>query len=199
MTSRRSSTSSKWEVYRRKHLEKYREAKRRGAVDPAVVLLLDLINSHPDYVTTSSCSGRIVLLSTGPAERKGESFFYRKWHRPVMFDEVWDALSSYSGSILWFKFDPFILHVGARDLRSALRIVALARSAGVKIAGIQSADESKFHVEIRGIDSMAVPVYDDGLLVGKGYVRALVRFANRKMVRNAERIARLFSTVSTEL
>ncbi|HIP74483.1 MAG TPA: hypothetical protein EYH14_02440 [Euryarchaeota archaeon] len=194
-----SLISSRWEAYRKKHLTKYRLARSRGAVDPAVVPLLDLINASPHYVTTSSCSGRIVLLSTGPTEKKGESFFYRKWHRPVLFEEVWDALKAYSGATLWFKFDPFIIHIGARGLGEALRIVSLARSAGVKIAGVQSADSSKYHVEIRGIDSMAVPVYDGELLVDRRYVKALVRFANKKMARNAARLSKLFSVVSTGL
>jgi len=199
MASKQSSISSRWRIYRNKHLLSYRDAKLRGAVDPAVVPLLDLINAHPDYVTTSSCSGRVVLVSTSFAGKKGESFFYRKWHRPVIFDEVWDALTSYSGSLLWFKFDPFIIHLGAKDLHAALRIISLARSAGIKIAGIQSADRSKFHVEIRGIDSMAVPLYHRGCLVNEDYVGELVRFANGKMVRNAERLAQFFSVVSTRL
>lgn len=199
MTSQRFSTLSRWESYRAKHLRRYLDARARGAVDPPIVPLLDLINNHQDYITTSSCSGRVVLLATGPREKKGESFFYRKWHRPVLFNEVWNALESYSGSILWFKFDPFIIHVGTRSLEAALRLVSLARSAGVKIAGIQSADDSKFHVEMRGIDSMAVPVYDGHILIDYDYAKALVRFANRKMVRNAERLATLFHAVSTGL
>lgn len=191
--------SQRWKAYRGKHLEKYLRARELGAVDPAVVPLLDCINARPDYVTTSSCSGRIVLLSTSSAEKKGDSFFYRKWHHPVTSDDVWDALTSYSGSILWFKLDPFILHIGAENLSSAFRIIDLARSAGVKIAGIQSADSSKIHVEIRGIDSIAIPFYDGKPLLGREYVKHIVRFANRKIVKNAMRLARLFSIMSDRL
>ncbi|MDN5358160.1 MAG: tRNA wybutosine-synthesizing protein 3 [Candidatus Diapherotrites archaeon] len=168
-------------------------------MDAPIVPLLDLLNANTHYVTTSSCSGRVVLLATTPSEKKGESFFYRKWHRPVIFDEVWGAISSFSGSVLWFKVDPFIIHVGADSFESALRLVNVAHRAGVKIAGIQAADNVKFHVEIRGIDYMAVPVYERELLVNKDYVRHLVRIANRKMVRNAHRLARLFKAVSTLL
>lgn len=191
-----STSSDAWEAYRRRHLHRYAQARRNGEVDAPIVPLLDLINSREDMVTTSSCSGRVVLLETDVSERKRESAFYRKWHGPVTTDAVWDALREYpGGGVLWFKVDPFILHVAFRDLRTALDVVRLARSSGFKIAGVQACDSAKVHVEIRGIDSMAVPVHFGRLLVGRSYVRELVRFANRKIVRNAERTARFFERV----
>ncbi|KAJ1967883.1 hypothetical protein H4R34_006341, partial [Dimargaris verticillata] len=33
----------------------------KGGVDVPVQPLLQLLNSHPDYVTTSSCSGRVAV------------------------------------------------------------------------------------------------------------------------------------------
>jgi len=190
----------RWRAYRAKHLQKYLDARRTGAVDPPMVPLLDVLNGRENYVTTSSCSGRITLLSTAPSERKGETFFYRKWHRPVLFDEVWDAIREYrSGGRLILKLDPFILHVGARDLDSALLLLRVARSAGVKIAGIQSVDDAKVHLEIRGIDSVALPVWDESVLVSEKYVRYLVHYLNWKMIRNQQRLERLYDAVITEL
>jgi tRNA wybutosine-synthesizing protein 3 len=41
----------------------------KGSVDELCVPLMELLNAHPDYVTTSSCSGRIALFhSPSPAE-----------------------------------------------------------------------------------------------------------------------------------
>ncbi len=189
-----------WDAYRAKHLEKYEEAKRSGAVDPPIVPLLDAINSREDYVTTSSCSGRITLLSASRSERKGETFFYRKWHRPVLFEELWGAIREYSGGgRLLLKLDPFILHVGARDLDAALSLLHVARGAGVKIAGIQSADGTKVHVELRGIDSVSLPVWDGSVLVSEDYVRYMTKYLNWKILRNQERLERLYRAVVTEL
>ncbi len=193
------TSSEAWQAYRRHHLERYQRAKASGEVDVPIVPLLDLLNGHPDIVTTSSCSGRIVLLETDITERKRESAFYRKWHRPVTTDEVWSALTAYSGDVLWFKVDPFILHVAFSDLFLALDVIRLARASGFKIAGIQTCDASKVHVEIRGIDQMALPVYRGRLLVDRSYVREIVAFANRKMVRNARRTALIFSNLLSYL
>ncbi|KAL0398768.1 UNVERIFIED_CONTAM: tRNA wybutosine-synthesizing protein 2/3/4 [Sesamum radiatum] len=35
----------------------------KGTVDAPIIPLLTAINSHPSYFTTSSCSGRITILS----------------------------------------------------------------------------------------------------------------------------------------
>lgn len=36
---------------------------KKGSIDVDIKELVDLINKNPDYYTTSSCSGRIVVLS----------------------------------------------------------------------------------------------------------------------------------------
>ena len=36
----------------------------KGFLDEPIADLVDFINGHPEYVTTSSCSGRIVLFAT---------------------------------------------------------------------------------------------------------------------------------------
>ena len=41
----------------------------KGFLDEPIADLVDFINGHPEYVTTSSCSGRIVLFAT----------FEKKW------------------------------------------------------------------------------------------------------------------------
>jgi tRNA wybutosine-synthesizing protein 3 len=189
-----------WKRYREKHLGKYENARRAGAADAPIVPLLDAINEHEEYVTTSSCSGRVTLLATDRSEKKGVSYFYRKWHRPVLFDELWNAIRNYHGEgILLLKFDPFILHVGAKDLEAAAKLVKIAHEAGVKIAGIQSLDETKAHVEIRGIDTVSLPVWDKKPLITEEYARYITNYLNRKFVRNAERLARLYEAVITRL
>ena len=195
---RQSSTG--WESFRERTLEKYHEALDAGAVDPPIVPLLEIINENPDYVTTSSCSGRIVLLATGKSEKKGESFFYRKWHRPVIADEVWTAIMNFSGKMrLWFKVDPFILHVSARNVAAAELLVRTARIAGVKIAGIISVDKHRAVVELRGIDTMALPVWDGRILISREYGEYIVREANRKITRNIGRLERLARELETVL
>ncbi len=182
--------------YRKHHLERLKIALSQGEVDPPIVPLLNMINSSPHFVTTSSCSGRIVLLETDIHERKRESAFWRKWHRPITLEELWEGIEAYKGSqVLWLKVDPLILHVATDSVERALAFIGAVRRAGIKIAGIQTIDNTKVHIEIRGIDHMALPVYHRRLLIDKKYAKVLVFFANQKLIRNQARLERLYNTL----
>lgn len=182
-----------WKTYREKHLRRLEEALAKGEVDPPAVPLLKVLNSYEGIVTTSSCSGRIILLATSKEEDKASSYFHKKWHRPVMVEEVIDGVESFRGDVLWLKVDPLIFHVAAKDLEIAYGLVKEARKAGIKIAGIQVIEDFRVNVEVRGIDAMAVPVFWNGeRLVSKEYIRRIVPIANRKMVKNQKRLERLY-------
>jgi tRNA wybutosine-synthesizing protein 3 len=42
----------------------------KGSVDEAILPLIELLNRHDDYVTTSSCSGRIAIYCAGKGTKK---------------------------------------------------------------------------------------------------------------------------------
>src|SRR5436305_6509068 len=42
----------------------------KGSVDEAILPLIELLNKHDDYVTTSSCSGRIAIYCAGKGIKK---------------------------------------------------------------------------------------------------------------------------------
>jgi tRNA wybutosine-synthesizing protein 3 len=186
------STVDPWKAYREHHLRRLKEAKERGEVDIPIIPLLDLLNTYPNIVTTSSCSGRIILLATDENESKAASFFHRKWHRPVMVEEVLEGYRSFQGEVLWFKQDPFIIHFATRDLKTAVELVSTARRAGIKIAGVQVFKGWRFHVEVRGIDALSVPIYWKRPLINEEYLKNLTLIANKKLVKNQTRMEKLY-------
>src|SRR5581483_6891205 len=42
----------------------------KGSVDEAILPLIELLNKHDDYVTTSSCSGRTSIYCAGKGIKK---------------------------------------------------------------------------------------------------------------------------------
>src|SRR5688572_30288206 len=42
----------------------------KGSVDEAILPLIELLNKHDDYITTSSCSGRIAIYCAGKGIKK---------------------------------------------------------------------------------------------------------------------------------
>lgn len=53
---------------------------RKGSVDEPIKDLVALINSLPQYFTTSSCSGRILVLSENPQEVRRYCNKYQYFH-----------------------------------------------------------------------------------------------------------------------
>ncbi len=54
----------------RRHISPLKHNMQKGGVDIPVADLVEFLNAHPDYVTTSSCSGRIAITSENPGYLK---------------------------------------------------------------------------------------------------------------------------------
>ena len=166
-------------------------AKEKGVVDEGVIPYLDLINSHPDYVTSSSCYGRIILIDLPNYTKRDSNFLYKR-HRTVTPEEAWGALQSAEGRLVWLKVDPLILHVSCRDVAAADRLLKVKAAAGMKRGGIFSIAPNRVQIELEGTYRMELPVKRGGeLLVGREYFEVLSGQANDKFERNAAMWERL--------
>ncbi|XWS18200.1 hypothetical protein CRYUN_Cryun32bG0022600 [Craigia yunnanensis] len=124
----------------------------KGTLDTPIIPLLNALNNHPSYLTTSSCSGRISIRSqpkpnpnsNNPAKKKAQG---GTWifitHDTADPDSVISLLFTYSTkftqiSELVFRFEPLIIAVECRDINSAQNLVSLAISCGFRESGITS-------------------------------------------------------------
>ena len=137
----------------------------KGSVDAQIVGLIGRLNALRDYATTSSCSGRVALYchdgaaaqpesqqqqhdaeeeeaaAAQSAESESSSKGRGRWllveHGVVAPAAVAAALrQAWPGATALLKVEPFILHVQARDLASAVRLLAVALRAGFRESGI---------------------------------------------------------------
>lgn len=120
----------------------------KGTIDAPIIPLLNILNQHPSYFTTSSCSGRISILSQPrdpqqKAKKKkkaaGGSWLFMT-HDPADPESVVHILfrSNAPSSIhesLVFRFEPFILAVECNDVSSAQILVSSAVSCGFRESG----------------------------------------------------------------
>lgn len=178
----------------------------KGFLDEPIIPLLETINHHPSYFTTSSCSGRISILSQPKPQlnasikkkARGGSWLYIT-HDPADQELVISLLfPSQSTSIvdsvdqpseLVFRFEPLIIAVECKDLGSAQFLVAVAISAGFRESGITACGDGKrVIIAIRCSIRMEVPLGDtQKLMVTPEYVKFLVDVANQKMDTNKKR------------
>lgn len=174
-----------WKKFKEDRLKVFENALKENKVDEGIIPLAKKINKNENLVTTSSCFGRIVFLGSDLTKKNAE--FYRKWHKPADLEEVELAAASYTGKLpLWFRVEPFILHVSAKDFKSAEEFLVKMRKAGVRRGGIQGTTNGRIVIEVQGTVGMAVPIdvidcrWDE-----------LVGLANRMMETNSKQIKKL--------
>lgn len=63
--------------------EQYQDLSPKGSVDAGIRELISEINSLPEYVTTSSCAGRIAVYLEGAKGAKGGGKWLFTSHDPV--------------------------------------------------------------------------------------------------------------------
>ncbi|WP_099211796.1 tRNA(Phe) 7-((3-amino-3-carboxypropyl)-4-demethylwyosine(37)-N(4))-methyltransferase Taw3 [Thermococcus henrietii] len=175
-----------------KAMESLRQALAEGKVDEDIIALLEKINALENYFTTSSCSGRISVMEMPHFGDKVNSAWLGKWHREVTVEEVLEAVGRHSTGQLWFLVRSPILHVGARTLDDAVKLLNLAIGLGFKYSNIKSVSHKKLLVEIRSTERMDVPLGADGeLWVSEDYIERIVNIANDQLRRFKRKLKRL--------
>ncbi|GMH54076.1 hypothetical protein TL16_g01602 [Triparma laevis f. inornata] len=254
-----------------------RDRSSRGRIDQHAVTICSLINSRPEYYTTSSCSGRFHLYrgvgnksdnaDTKKSLGKGEGGFDRfRIHHGFIKDgeearryfnletleedpegggirlwrlismRIWTLgkgtgrgegegececegdgeeeeeeeeedspqqpppqshpsipsipLTFNESSLIWLRYESFILHVCAISLPAADALMSAARRAGYKTVGVQSSGatskvDGKVIVQILGDEFLETPLFST-----PGYSEILAKMVNDRQRRNWDKIGR---------
>lgn len=174
---------------------KLEKAVKEKKCDEMLVDFLTYFNSKKDYYTSSSCAGRILLLST-PSNKKLDAGFVFKEHRTVKAEEILKALRNTGEEKVWLKAEPFIFHLGARTLDNARKLLEVKLKAGVRRGGIMIAKEGKYLLEFVGSQYLSVPVKDKGKEVfSEKELSYLVGEANKKVSENYSCLERFMEEV----
>jgi len=164
---------------------------KKGAVDEKIKPLISKINSKKEYYTTSSCSGRIMILAEGETKKDTKWIFVS--HDKITFKQLKNSLKKIPKQTLWFRFEPMILHAACNLIDSAQKLVDMAKNAGFKKSGIM-ATSKRIVVEIRGTDFISAPIAFNGKIsVDNDYLKVLINEANKKLKRNDGKIKKLKS------
>lgn len=167
---------------------------RKGEIDEEIKDIIDFINSLPNYYTTSSCSGRILLLEK-KSLRKTDSRWIFCSHEKVSFQDIKKALEDIKEHQIWFKTEPAIFHIVARDIDSAQKVVDAAIKSGFKRSGIQMT-KKKILVEVGSSVVIDTLIADKGkMIVDDEFLKKIAIEGNKKMDYNGKCIARFFDNL----
>jgi len=150
-------------------------------VDPPAIPIIQYINMHPDLFTTSSCSGRVLVLID--REKKIDSEKYLTFHRKISLEDLKDLPED---SIL--RVEPFIFHIEARDIDIASEFLQRARLVGIKRGGMTKVKIGYF-IEIMGNVCFSAPVKN--LIIDE----SLIKHINMLMTRNEKMLNRFYNSI----
>jgi tRNA wybutosine-synthesizing protein 3 len=162
-----------------------------GTWDEKIVKLCGKINAEKRYYTTSSCSGRVILMIE--QDKKGKDLFVFVSHDKVSFDELRKNidLALKKKKKIKFKLEPCILHVNCKSLEDAEKLYDIAKTAGWKKSGIIGTRNS-FTVELNATDRLEFPVIDKNkILVSDEFLKIIIEESNKKLEKNWEKIKKL--------
>lgn len=123
-------------------------------------------------------------------------------HGTITRQELSDAMkrATTGKGLVYFRHEPFILHVQCKSIASATMLMEVARAAGYRESGISI---GKKHV-IVGVRTSSLrmdsPVAEDGKqLVPEDYLDVLVRLANDKFGKNQDKTDMFYSLLKRDL
>lgn len=157
----------------------------KGDIDEKIKKLCDKINSLDDCYTTSSCSGRIVLMID--EEKKGKGLMLKIYHNLISFGQLKKDLEKImkteKNKNIRFKMEPCALHLACRNFEDAKILCDKARFIGWRRTGIISS-ERRFIIEMNSTEKLDFPAIRNGkILVDDNFLKVIVEDANKKLKR----------------
>ncbi|KAG7319984.1 hypothetical protein KOW79_017127 [Hemibagrus wyckioides] len=175
---------------------------KKGSIDEDITSVVLFLNNSDNYFTTSSCSGRIILidgLSDCVDVQKQNCSWLFVTHKKCTKDDVMAGLEKSSGDPV-FKFEPCVLHVQCRRLEDAQLLHTVAINSGFRNSGVTVGKKGKIIMAVRSTHCLEVPLSHKGkVLVSQEYLEFLVGVANNKMDENLKRIERFSVSLRSAL
>ena len=182
--------------YKSKAMQKLESALSDGLVDEGVISVLNSFNSHPDIFTTSSCAGRIQLIVLPDIGRKDSVELRKKWHRPVEFQEVKDAITNLDvppNSIVILQGQSPIFHVSCRTMELAQKFRGIVHSQGWKYSSLITGNEDKWGVEVLAANRIDNLLFRNGLIdpPGDERLKFMIEESNKILIKAQARLEAL--------
>ena len=148
-----------FKIKKQQMLAKLEEALQSNTVDDDIIPFLDLINHRDEYFTTSSCSGRIIIIEvTKLGKKEGSRFIYKSHKSPDINSFLKVILNLKFDNEAWLLVEPPIFHLGAMNLDYAKKIMNLGLAAGLRRSGIRSLAEDWIIVALWGTGNINLPL-----------------------------------------
>ena len=190
-----------------------------GGIDPPILALCELINARPEFYTTSSCSGRVVLFwqrdaaadepeadaepelgasgggdppIDGRAKAAGGRWLYITHDEPSLQDMLAAAPELPTSGLAVFKQEPFLLHVRCCSMEAATVLYRLARECGLRESGVAPVGEFPLcAIRSHALKMDSIVGSNGRWIVSQDYLALTVDVATQKMRANLAKLNKL--------
>lgn len=161
-----------------------------GGWDKKIVSLCREINKSDDFYTTSSCSGRILLMVE--QDKKSPNLFIKLWHDKITFESLKKELDKInSKKLIKLKLEQPILHIACRNLDVASELLEKAKHLGFKRSGILTIRKN-IVIELNSTEKLEFPILEKGkILVDDEFLKIIVKISNEKLEKGWNKIKKL--------
>ncbi len=172
----------RWLDIRRHHLSKLDEALKNGLVDEGVISILNAINRFEEYVTRSSCYGRVSFTQEKGLIKKGRGKILYKRHGPIDMETIKKIIRKVDGGVLWMNIEGTIIHVASKTIEDALKLLDIAVEAGYKESSLYSMSTRGVTVEILFSEKYSIPLYtrENGFLISTVEVQSIIEYIDER-------------------
>jgi len=171
-----------------------KDKSRKGYIDNKIKKLVNKINSLNDFYTTSSCSGRVLIITTPKSNKKNEVHYLFCSHKKIQFYNIKKIINSkiLSKNDVWFKVQPVIIHIACNNINNANKLLNVARDTGFRRSGIISIGKNKIIMELISTEKIETIISKNGkLLIDKDYFKVLIKEGNKKLEKTWKKIDKL--------
>jgi len=154
-------SSGSWMEKKREAMKRLEEHLKLGLVDPDIVDMLIKLNRFPCIYTTSSCSGRVVVLEAeNLMDKRGSNKLWVE-HDPERCRNLCGVVErilegrGLGEKLVWASLQPPVLHLYAWSEQVAINVVRCARESGFARACYRREDRWYF-VEVSVHDKVHV-------------------------------------------
>ena len=228
--------------------EKRKDESKKGSVDKRCLPIMHTLNDskasfgeprisiqgssdYGDFITTSSCSGRILLWKGGK-KSIGTWVFCAHDEVNVSDDKTFNVLCSShllstndfplecctdekvllgslkvlmnsqlseSDDIVYFKMEPFVMHVQCRNLQSAQKLLELSLSSGYRNSGLV-VGKKRIICCIRDCSGFQAPIMKGNRIFSNfDHIYELIRLGNSELRQNFKKMERFSELLRVSL
>lgn len=172
-----------------------------GYMDRDLIPLLITINMDVELHTTSSCSGRLVVLDSENPWKRDETGTVFKSHTPIQPEELEFVYELQPYTSFWLVATGPIIHLSSLKTKRAIELLSLARRVGFKHSGVMyySSKKGVFVELVTGIFLVQLVKRGSRTIVPRSEIETLVEVFNGALIEGKKRLQRLYEEFSKVL